>query len=917
MAGLREALSEQIHLLGDLLGQTIVEQEGRQLFDLVEEIRGLAKLGRAGDEGASERLLALLADLPADQARVVIKAFATYFQLVNLAEEQQRVRVLRQRRRAAHARGKPMDEMIAAAVERLKEEGLSADDVRSLLQSLCIMPVFTAHPTEAKRRTVLTKLRRISEALYELDLHELLPGEEADLLTFVREEIVSLWQTDETRPRRPTVLDEVRNGLYYFETTLFDLAPKMYAELGAALAQSYPSEPFEIPPFLRFGSWMGGDRDGNPFVTLGVTEETLREQKALALRLYQRGIDRMHGLLSMAERLGISEALRASIAADAEAFPEDTKRVQLRYPLQPYRQKMAYIYRKLAATLEANQRPWRADHLPIPNTYERIEEFLADLRLIQDSLRAHRGEVLAEGRVATLIRQAEIFGFHLATLDIRQHAARHTEALQELFRRYKIAEHYAAWPESRKVELMTRELLNPRPLAPARLDLSEATNETIELFRLIRRAHERIGPRAIQSYIISMTTGASDVLGVQLLAKDAGLVGAVDIVPLFETIEDLHAAPGIMEALFSGEAYRQHLAQRGWHQQIMIGYSDSNKDGGYLTASWELFRAQRALAAVCDRFGVTLTLFHGRGGSIGRGGGPTNRAILAQPPESVRGRIKLTEQGEAITERYSNPEIAHRHLEQIISAVLLTTGRRPPVVPVQIADWQAAMEQLSAVAETSYRDLVHNNPAMLRYFREATPIDEIERLNIGSRPAKRKATTGIADLRAIPWVFAWTQSRVVLPGWYGLGTALTEWTADHPESLTMLQEMYRAWPFFCSTIDNAQMSMRKADMAIAATYAGLATPETRQAIFPRLCAEFERTEQAILAITGQSDLLDNEPWLQRSIRLRNPYVDPLNYIQVAMMHRLRAAGPEASTDEISDLILLSVNGIAAGLRNTG
>lgn len=917
MAELREALSEQIHLLGDLLGQTIIEQEGRELFDLVEEIRALAKLGRTGDEAASRRLLALLADLPLDQARVVIKAFATYFQLVNLAEEQQRVRVLRQRRRDAHARGTPMDETIAAAVERLQAEGVSADGVRALLKNLCIMPVFTAHPTEAKRRTVLTKLRRISQALYDLDLHDLLPSEEADLIAFVREEIVSLWQTDETRARRPTVLDEVRNGFYYFETTLFDLAPEMYAELSAALAKSYPDEVFEIPPFLRFGSWIGGDRDGNPYVTLAVTEETLREQKALALRLYQRAIDRMHGLLSMAERLGISEALRASIEVDATAFPEDAKRVQLRYPLQPYRQKMAYIYRKLTATLEANQRPWRADHRPVPNTYERVGEFLADLRLIQDSLRAHTGEVLAEGRLATLIRQAEIFGFHLATLDIRQHAERHTQALQELFRRYQMAERYAAWPESRKVELLSSELLNPRPLAPAQLDFSEATNETVELFRLIRKAHERIGPQAIQSYIISMTTGASDVLAVQLLAKDAGLAGSLDIVPLFETIEDLHAAPAIMEALFTCQAYRQHLEQRGWHQQIMIGYSDSNKDGGYLTATWELFRAQRALAAVCDRFGITLTLFHGRGGSIGRGGGPTNRAILAQPPESVRGRIKLTEQGEAITERYAHLEIAHRHLEQIISAVLLTTGRRPTIMPERVARWQATMRELSPLAEAAYRDLVHNNPAVLDYFHEATPIDEIGRLNIGSRPAKRKATAGIADLRAIPWVFAWTQSRVVLPGWFGLGTALREWMSENAEHLAMLQEMYRAWPFFRTTVDNAQMSMRKADLAIAAAYADLATPETRQAIFPRLCSEYERTERAILAVTGQSDLLDNEPWLQRSIRLRNPYVDPLNYIQVAIMRRLRSAGPDTRTDELGDLILLSVNGIAAGLRNTG
>jgi phosphoenolpyruvate carboxylase len=577
---------------------------------------------------------------------------------------------------------------------------------------------------------------------------------------------------------------------------------------------------------------------------------------------------------------------------------------------------MHFVYQKLAATLEDNQRPWRAERLPRPRAYADVDAFLDELRMVQQSLCDYPGgQRLAEGRLATLVRQVEIFGFHLATLDVRQHADRHRSALAEVFQRYGLD--YGDWPEARRAELLTAELLNPRPLTPHHLDFTEETNETLESFRLIRRAHERVGHRAVENYVISMTTGASDVLAVLLMAKDAGIADDINVVPLFETVADLHAAPAIMEELFENPAYRQHLEKLGWAQQIMIGYSDSNKDGGYLTANWELHLAQRALAATCARHDITLTLFHGRGGSVGRGGGPANKAILAQPPESVRGRLKLTEQGEAITTRYANWELAHRHLEQIVHAVLLSSGKRPYIGPSRGGAWQQAMEALSPLAEEHYRRLVHESPEMLRYFHDATPINQIGRLNIGSRPAKRKATAGIQDLRAIPWVFAWTQSRVTLPGWYPLGTAFTQWAGDDPERWALFSTMYHEWPFFRATIDNAQMSMRKADMLIAEVYSTLADEEARQTIFPTLRAEFERTEKAILRLTAQKDLLENEPWLQRSIRVRNPYIDPMNYIQVALIHRLseQPDGPDA--EDLRRVILLSVNGIAAGLRNTG
>lgn len=916
MAQTRDALSEQIHLLGDLLGETIIEQEGRAVFDLVETIRAMAKAGRAGDSAAGEGLLALVDDLPTDKARLVVKAFSTYFQLINLAEEEERVRVVRQRARQADAEGGVLDESIASAICRLSEEGLTANDMQDLLDNLYVMPVFTAHPTEAKRRTVLTKLTHIRDAVHALDFHMPTPAEANGLRRLVREEIVSLWQTDETRWRQPTVLDEVRNGLYYFDYTVFDLVLHVYDALSEALARYYPGQVFHIPPFLRFGSWIGGDRDGNPFVTLAVTESTLREHKARALRLYQRAIDRMHGHLSMSARYDISPQLAESLEADTRFFPEEAQRLAARYPLQPYRHKMAYVYRKLALTLESNERPWRADHLPRPGTYEHAEHFIAELHLIQDSLRSQRAERLADGRLGNLVRQAEVFGFHLATLDIRQHADRHRAALAEVFAAYGLANNYQALPEEKKVALLTAELLSARPLAPARLRFSDETNETLEVFRLIGRAHERVGPLAIENYIISMTTHASDVLGVLLMAKDAGVAGALDIVPLFETIADLRAAPAIIERLLTNPAYAAHVQRRRAQQQVMIGYSDSNKDGGYLTSNWELHLAQRALPVACARRGVRLTLFHGRGGTIGRGGGPTNRAILAQPPESVHGRIRITEQGEAITNRYGFADIAQRHLEQMIHAVLLTSGNGPALPATRSAAWQTSLQEISDLAKRAYQAFVHDSPAMPGYFRSATPISDIGRLNIGSRPAWRHETLNINDLRAIPWVFAWTQCRAEVPGWYGVGAALSGWAGEDEKRWTLLRRMYEEWPFFRTLVDNAEAAVHKADMHIARVYAQLADCDTCAAVYPVMAEEFARTEAAILRLTGQLALLEKSPWLQRTVRLRNPYIDPLNYIQVALLRRMRASLAE-TTDALHDVVLLTVNGIAAGLRSTG
>lgn len=914
MASERDLLSEDVHRLGDLLGETLVEQEGRALYDLVEEVRALAKAHRAGDEAAGEKLLRRIEGLPLDESRGVLKAFASYFKLVNLAEERERVRVVRRREREAHASGGPATETIEAAVRQLRDSGVTPDELQGLLDRLLIQPVFTAHPTEAKRRTVLTKLARIAEVLRDADREARTPEEEREADEALREELVSLWQTEETRDYRPDAMDEVRGGLYYFETTLYDLAPEVSAALERAVARHYPGA--SVPQrFVRFASWIGGDRDGNPAVDVATTEQALRAHHELALRLLRRGIERLHGHLSTTERLGVDAALVRSLEQDALAFPDEARRAEQRYRLQPYRQKLRYVYRRLGATLDASGRPWRGDHAQRPGTYREAGELVADLRLLQASLRGHRGERLAAGRLGTLVRQAEIFGFHLASLDLRQTSDRHTSAVAELFSRYGIEAAFASLDEDARTQRLTAEILGGRPFAPHRLDFSPETVETLELFRLVRRAHERLGPHAVEAYVISMTRGPSDLLAVLLMARDALVSDRLDVVPLFETVADLHKAPETLERLFQNPAYAQHLAARGRAQTVMLGYSDSNKDGGYLTANWELHRAQRAIAAVCARHGVRLTLFHGRGGTVGRGGGPTNRAILAQPPESVGGRLRFTEQGESVTNRYAEKALARRHLEQLVHAVLVAGGRRPTGSPSRGGAWELAMNELSPLAQRAYRALVHEREELPRYLGAATPIEEIGRLNLGSRPARRSVAGGLAELRAIPWVFAWTQSRVGLPGWYGLGSALSGWAGDDASRWELLRTMYREWTFFKTLVDNAQLALRRADLLIARVYSTLADEADRAWVFPALEAEYRRTEAALCRLTDQRDLLDDAPWLQRSIRVRNPYIDPMNYVQVALMRRLR--GNPAEAEAIRDAVRLSVNGVAAGLRTTG
>jgi len=911
----QERTSAQVRLLGELLGQTVREVEGEARFALVERARALAVARRKGDPAAAAELGGLFATLEPDDALVVVSAFASWFHLVNLAEDQAMVRQLIADRQAAAEAGRAHEETILAAVRRLAERGVGRAQIGPLLEQIAVRTVLTAHPTEAKRRTVLTKLGRVSRALRHLD-HELLsPEARADVERYLGEEIASLWLTDDTRVRPPTVIDEVRNGLYWFDAALFDLVPRLYRELEAAVEAVYPGERAPAVRFLRFGSWIGGDRDGNPNVTVAVTEQALREHKQAAIRLLRRSIDAMHAHLSVAERRGTSPALRGRYEALKERLPAEADAVERRYPAQPHRQFLALVYQVLLVTEARAARPWRADHVVDPASYRDAGELVADLGVLRESLRLAGAHALADGRVRDLQVQAEVFGFHLATLDLRQHARRHTDALAEVLARYGEAEAYEALGEEERLAILTRELRAARPFTPAVLDFSAETGETLALFRLVRRAYERMGRDAIDTYIISMTQRASDVLAVLLLAKDAGCAHGLDVVPLFETVEDLHAAPGIMERLLTIPEYRAHIARRGDHQQVMIGYSDSNKDGGYLTATWELQVAQRALAAVMARHGVALTLFHGRGGSIGRGGGPANAAIRAQPPESVRGRLKLTEQGEVVAARYRDPALAHRHLEQIVHAVLLTA--RPGRSPRTSARADAVMSELSRLAEDAYRALVHDTPALVTYLHEATPLDAIGELNIASRPARRAAGRGIGDLRAIPWVFAWTQCRVHLPAWYGIGSALHAWAGDDEARWDELRALTAESPLLQVTFDNVEMALAKADLEVARDYARLAAADVHDAILPRIIAEHGRAVSGVLRVRGHTVLLEDEPELAEVLRLRDPYLDPLHAVQVALLRRLRSGDASSEAPALRAAMLAATNGIAAGLRNTG
>ncbi len=901
-------LSEIIRLLGDTLGDVISDQESKTLFQTEERIRKLAKARRAGEAGASTRLTSAVRALSAEDARAVSAAFALYFDLVNLAEDHHRIKRLSQREMDQHPA--PVAESIPAAIELLKARGLSDAKMAYLLRSLNIELVLTAHPTEAKRRTILSKLNRIFNLLEELSSNQLTPRETDLAKQALFAEITGVWMTGRQRVAKPEVTDEVRTGLFFVDSVFWDVIPDIYRILDESLAQSYPGLRVSHP-WLQIGSWMGGDRDGNPFVTPEVTAETLRLHRGLAVEKHRRSLQDLARRLSMAtRRLDPPTELKAWLDS-RRPFPEHVAFMEARYPNEQFRLAIALLAQDL---VEASKVSMRANLLSddVVETKVNAEEFRRILAIIHDAL----PKQIAELQVSPIQKQFDIFGLHSAKLDMREDSSVVNETVAELFRGLGICNDFMALSSSERQALLIEQLEGETPEIARNAGITPNTTKTWRLFALLARTRELYGRELTGPFIISMTQTVADLLAVMLLAKWNNCLEGQQIVPLFETIQDLINAPEVLTELFNLPLYRKHLESCNNEQMVMIGYSDSNKDGGFLTANWGLYKAQSAIAEACYSENVKLTLFHGRGGTIARGGGPANRAILAQPPGSISGRFRVTEQGEVISARYATPKLARRHLEQIVNAVLLSPMYNPDTNDIE-AVWATAMEGMASKAREVYRSLVYDTPSFMEYWQYATPLLEINRLHIGSRPAKRGTDSKlkVTNIRAIPWVFSWMQSRYNLPSWYGLGSGL-----NNNVSLDLLQEMYAGWPFFQAILDNAELSLLQADMGIAKLYSSLVPDqEMAQDTFARIKAEYDLTKEMVLKITGTERLMDRDPGLQRSVELRNPYVDPLNYIQVELLRRLQNIEDETSAKalKIRNAMVLTINGIAAGLKNTG
>ena len=888
------SLSQDIHTLGSWLGVIIQEQSGMDAYELVEEIRAMSKARRSGDSAAAFQLADRLENLPLDSKHVLIKAFSNYFQLINIAEDLQRIRVIRQR----EAKG-TLRESIVNAISALRDSGKTADDIRSLLKQTRLRLVLTAHPSEAKRQEILVILRQIAQMMEMRDRHNLLPRELRKLERNLAEEVEELWQTRQVRASKKQVSDEVDFGIYFIRSVIIDVVIDIYEDLQLALERYYPDEDWsDLPPVLRYASWIGGDRDGNPNVTTDVTLQTLATLRETARQIYLEELEALTQNLTQDTNLfGVSEPLQRAVDA---SFPGGA-----RYPGEAYRQMLANIRHRLQE-----------------DQYQSSRELLRDLLLIQDSLKAHGGKRAAMGAVQRLVRKARLFGLHLVPLEVREDANLHVAALDELFNHYGIVQNYGSLPEGDKQALLTAEIRNRRPLFPNDISVvTETSQSIIRTWRMIADAQARYDAIVIDTVIASMASQPSDVLAMLLFAREVGIDNDVYIVPLFETIDDLYHSPAIMEALFENAEYRKHLVaragKRGLRQQVMIGYSDSSKDGGYLASNWNLYNAQRILTQKCVEHGVSLELFHGRGGSIGRGGGPTNRAILSQPSESLHGGVKITEQGEVIAYRYSNRGIGHRHLNQVMNAVLIGMGlKERRHVPSSYYD---VMAHLSDLSKRYYRKFVYESDGFLDYWQQATPINELARMQISSRPAKRQAKGGFSAMRAIPWMFSWMQSRAIVPSWFGLGTAFKTYIEEESNGARTLREMYRSWSFFNALIDNAQLDVAKADMGIAELYASLVEPaELRQRFFSWIKEEHRLSSEMIVCVTEQDDLLTNMSAIKTSIERRNPYVDPLNFMQVALLRELRQLDEsDARWGPTLDATLATINGIAAGMKTTG
>ena len=922
-------LQEDIRLLGRILGDIIREQEGAPVFTLIEQVRQLSVgFRRDHDPEADRQLKALLTSLSTGQTVSVIRAFTYFSHLANLAEDRHHLR-----RRAIYERaGSAQEGSIDVAFARLQKAGITPDTIANTLAKAYVAPVLTAHPTEVQRQSILQAERDIARLLAERDdisaRAQLFAGDK-DALTprqlaaneaQLRARVEQLWQTRLLRHSKLTVADEIENALSYYETTFLHELPKLYASLEEAL----PGQ--AVHSFMRMGQWIGGDRDGNPNVTAPTLELALRRQSEVALRHYLNEVNALGAELSMSSLLvKVSPAMQvlALSSPDTNSHRQD----------EPYRRALTAVYARLAATLTqlTGGREAMRHAVVAQNPYGSAAEFLQDLQTIDASLSRHNGEALAVHRLRPLIRAVQVFGFHLATVDLRQSSDKHEEVLADLLRTARIEDNYSSLDEAQRCALLQRLLCDARPLRVVGAQYAPLTASEIAIFEMAHKMLQTYGREAILHYIISHTETVSDLLEVLLLQKEVGLMqGTLDsstsqaqliVVPLFETIGDLRAAATIMRDYYAVPGVAQLMQRSGGEQDIMLGYSDSNKDGGIFTSNWELYRAELALVEVFDQleadYGLRLRMFHGRGGTVGRGGGPSYQAIWAQPPGTGRAQIRLTAQGEVIASKYANPDIGRRNLETLAVAMLEATLLQPtkPATP----EFLAAAQQLSDASMAAYRQLVYETPGFAEYFFTATPIREIAELNIGSRPASRKATQAIEDLRAIPWGFSWGQCRLTLPGWLGFGSAVQAFLEQpgttREGQLQLLQTMYRQWPFFSTLLSNMDMVLAKSDLALASCYSELvADTALRTRIFDAISAEWQRTVDMLALVTGESDRLASNPALARSIRHRFPYIDPLHLLQVELVRRWRAG---QNDDRLKNGIHISINGIAAGLRNTG
>ncbi len=905
--GLSESLDADIRRLDSALGRMLEEQEGPAMVELARTL-----LAEGVDPESVEERHPELKDPRV--LRAVARAFTVLFQLLNVAEQKEIVRVNRERR--SHGNNESIEEAIAT----LKAQGKTAGEVEGILRSLFICPTLTAHPTEARRRAVLDKLLQVALAMTE--------SEDAPNLRFpldagwriedrIHRAMTELWQTDEMRATSLTVREEVRNALYFFERTILEVVPWLYEDLERALRRHYP-EITDIPAFIAYRSWVGGDRDGNPNVTADETWNTLLDHRELILRHHLHSISDLRRELTQSGKLApVSDELEASLQRDLAEVRLPGNRMR-RYAQERYVLKLLVWETRLQKLIdevdairggeEGACLRWSADDL------------LADLRMISESLVENKAACVAEaGSLPRLMRRVEVFGFHLATLDVRQHSEEHAKTVSELLRAGGVTDDYETLDEEARVSLLEQEIRNPRPLVSADFPLSDQARRILDVFSIVRKARQRLAPKAVEAYIISMTHGASDLLEVILMAKESGLVsvrngevqGDIDIVPLFETIDDLRDCGPLMVSLYANVVYGGYLKGRP-HQEVMLGYSDSSKDGGYLAANWSLYQAQRSLAEVSEQAGVKLRLFHGRGGTVGRGGGRANRAILSQPAGSFKGEIRFTEQGEVISFRYALRPIAHRHLEQIVNASILAAAAKPAPAP---KEFDEAMDVMAEASRRTYRRTVHEDPEFWSFYTQATPVEYISYLTIASRPVFRpgKALQGIDQLRAIPWNFAWVQSRHVLVGWYGLGEGLA---ALNDQAL--LVRMSRDWPFFQTVVENAQLELARAHLPTSRLYASRVVPGSLgDRLQQTIEQDYERSVEAVLRLTGQSQLLEHSKVVRKTIELRNPMVVPLNRMQITIMNRWETLDEEAQSGPWREAVLQTLAGIAAGMQSTG